>query len=600
MGSIASQVSKSETAALPAVVATWLVLATILVALWVIGISPNGDADDVLKMHEIRHVLEGGSWFDRTLPGISQPEPLVSHWPWITDAPYAVIAWLLKPVLGLDTALQAAAFIVPLGLLGLLLWVLYRMNVLLGFAWPGAVLLVSALLSLTAFAEFQPGRIDYHNLQMLLLCASALLIMRGGARSAAGAGAVTALSFAISSEIAPFLVIPMAFLALRFVAGRDGGAGELRAFGAALAVGALAAFLMVTLPQGGSAAVCDRFALPHLLALGGAGLIFVAASLLPEKIGQVGRVAVLAIGAIAAAAALVVLFPICLEGPYGNLSPYLRQNWLMQIEQEMSLLAAPAAFTSGRLGKLVLALLGAGAGMMLGWEMRKTSRAWLVFGLYCALGLVISVAYVRYLRFLPLFATPGLVLLMYRLMPVDFSTRKWLAPLEMRGGSALTLVAPGVLVIAALAAWRGIFPPAEPPLSGIDIASACSRGDFAAMTWPAGSRVLAAPAVSMQFVGEGGAPDVVAIPFHTGAAGLERAYRFFDPATSDPKLWFDGAQATQVVVCRIEGTLPADITAAFPFAAGLATGSAPAWLSECPSIDAALRIYRTTGGVCPS
>lgn len=598
MGSIASQFSKPN-GALPAIAATWLVLAAILVALWVIGISPNGDADDLLKMHEIRHVLEGGSWFDRTLPGISQPEPLVSHWPWISDAPYAVIAWLLKPLVGLDAALRAAAFVVPMSLLAVLLGVLYRMNALLGFTWPGAVLLASALLSLTAFAEFQPGRIDYHNLQMLLLCASALLTMRGGAASAASAGAVTALSFAISSEIAPFLVIPMAFLALRFIGRTDAAAAELRTFGVALAFGAVAAFAVVTLPQGGNAAVCDRFALPHLLALAGAGLTFVVASLLPERTGLVGRIAVLALGAVASVIALTVLFPICLEGPYGNLSAYLHQNWLMQIEQEMSLLAAPAAFTSGRLGKLVLALLGAGAGMVLAWEMRRASRAWLVFGLYCAAGLVISVAYVRYLRFLPLFATPGLVLLMYRLMPADFSTRKWLAPLDTRDGSGLMLAAPGVLVIAALAAWRAIVPPTEAPLLGVDIASACSRPDFDVKNWPPHSRVLTAPAISMQLLERQGAPDVVAIPFHTGAAGLERVYRLFDPATPDPQRWFDETQATHVMVCRIDDALPDNIIRGYPLAIGLATGSAPGWLMECPSTNTALRIYRLPAGACP-
>ncbi|TIW20795.1 MAG: hypothetical protein E5V65_07460, partial [Mesorhizobium sp.] len=58
-------------------------LGAILSLMLLQGKMPNGDVDDLMKLHEIRHFLQTGNPFDRTLTGIAQPEPMVSHWPWI-------------------------------------------------------------------------------------------------------------------------------------------------------------------------------------------------------------------------------------------------------------------------------------------------------------------------------------------------------------------------------------------------------------------------------------------------------------------------------------------------------------------------------------
>lgn len=579
----------------------WLLLAGFLSALLMLGISPNGDGDDLLKMQEIRHAMTGPSLFDRTIPGVSQPEPMISHWPWIADAPYALVAWPLQHVLGLETALQAAAFVVPLLLLGTALTVLYRTFDALDFSWPGAILIVAAFVSLTSLAEFQPGRIDYHNIQMLLLCVVVLATIRGGARCAAVCGGAMALSFAISSEIAPFLMVPMGWFTLRMLSNQKAAAQEVRAFGLALGIGALIAFLGVTLPQGGDFTACDRYAAPHLLALGGAGLTFLLAGSLPAS-GAL-RVGVIAIGGAISAAALLVIFPNCLDGPYGALSPYLRETWLQNIEQEMSLFAAPDALSGGRFGKLALAFLGAGAVVMRACRDRGAERAWLVLAVYCAIGLVLSLFYVRYLRFLPLLATPGFVLILRAALPADFSTQKWLG---LKGpGMAIPawlLAAPAIALIGLVLAVRAITPPQDAPLTGIDVASACSSTKFDDLIWPSGSRVMAPPAIAVAMLGRPGTPLVVAVPFHTVGPGVERTYRFFDPATSDPERWLAESQATNVAVCRIDGDLPAKIMTDFPHAAGLAVGRPPEWLTECPPKGSGLRVYRHAGSpieTCP-
>ena len=80
-------------------------IAAFLALCWSAGISPNGDFDDILKLMKVRAYLETGSWFDRTIPGVLQPEPFASHWPRILDLPYAAVAWLLTPFAGSSAAL---------------------------------------------------------------------------------------------------------------------------------------------------------------------------------------------------------------------------------------------------------------------------------------------------------------------------------------------------------------------------------------------------------------------------------------------------------------------------------------------------------------
>ncbi len=153
----------------------WLVIALILPsALFMAGRFPNGDVDDLLKAHEVRFLLESGNIFDRTLPGILQPEPFVSHWPWLVGCRYAAVAFILRPIVGLRPRcrriLRRSAAAARRGSFSSCA----RLVGTFGFANPALVFVVSAVVALRALAEFEPGRIDYHNIQMLLLVANRL------------------------------------------------------------------------------------------------------------------------------------------------------------------------------------------------------------------------------------------------------------------------------------------------------------------------------------------------------------------------------------------------------------------------------------------
>lgn len=45
----------------------------------------NLDTDDILRAIQVRQLLEGKSWFDRTIAGIAMPEAYQSPWSQLID-----------------------------------------------------------------------------------------------------------------------------------------------------------------------------------------------------------------------------------------------------------------------------------------------------------------------------------------------------------------------------------------------------------------------------------------------------------------------------------------------------------------------------------
>ncbi|TIO79629.1 MAG: hypothetical protein E5X74_12370 [Mesorhizobium sp.] len=586
----------------PASVAiVWLALSAVLSLLLLQGKMPNGDVDDLMKLHEIRHLLQTGNPFDRTLTGIAQPEPMVSHWPWIVDAPYALVATAIAPFVGMEAAVSVAAFTVPLLLLLVAMTLLFLLIREFEFEHPGAVLAVAAFAGLPAFSEFQPWRIDYHNLQMLILLGAALLTIRGGRVAAGLNGALMALSTAISAEMAPFLVLPVGFYALAFVAGKSDAGKDLRAYGLALAAAGIAMFFVVVGPRTYTSAACDRYSLLHLTALAVTGVALAGIS----TAGTVGswpiRAACLLVAACATAALLVFFFPRCAGGPLVGMSDYVRDNWLLRIDQERSIFYSADFISSDRFTRFFLAILGTAATCILAISGTTRKRAWVVLAVFSTAGLLLGLLYLRYLRFFPLFVGPGTALLIHQGLPAWLPLRRCFGT---RSGNGLPgvwlLAAPGAAIVAALFAGHLVWPPQLTKPIGIDIADACEKADAGPhFVWPKGARLFAPAGIEVAALGSPADLEVVAVPFHTSVKGIERVLRFFDPATPDPARLLDETKATHVAVCRVEEETLKPIEAQFPLASRLATGRPPDWLTECP-VAGPLRIYRYPAAGGPS
>lgn len=578
----------------------FLGLALLLGGLWFAGFQLNYDADDFLKLHEIRTLLASGNVFDRTLPGIVQPEPYVTHWPWIVDLPYAAMAQLLSPFLDRESALDGACFLVPLLLLAPALHFYRRIIDAVGFTGPLA-LPVACLFAMRAFFEFAPWRIDYHSLQIVLLLASMTLVLSADKSAAFANGLLTVLAQAVSVEFAPFYLVIFAVYVFEWASGGD--RRRLATFGGALILGALAMFVAIVPPGHYARPACDSYSLPHMLGLAAGGLAF---AMLPYLLGKgacrlMRLFSILAAGLLAGAA-LIYLFPQCRGGPYALIDPYLRQNTIDIFPQEMSLWRRPDVVLSAGMSGVALLFVGALAPAMLCLFRGTRDRAAVIFALFCVLSVVLGVCYFRYMRYIALFSGIGMLPVLAVLLP-EASRLRPLLGRRMAAVPAAVLIAPGIVLSVVLVLAATIIPARTPRMPGADLADICGLDNTRDVyQWPAGSVLLAPPLLAARLLAQ--APDirVVAITNHPAALGAGRVYRFFDPASADPRAMLDQSRATHVVVCDWQGTPSPVADKAYPLTSALMTGRAPSWLSACPfSAASGLRVYGYPAGptACP-
>ena len=576
------------------------ILALLFIAFHAFGLQLNGDFDDLLKLVEIRHLLETGDVYDRTLPGIAQPEPYTTHWPWLVDLPYAAVATPLSLLLGQEAALAMARFWVPLLLLLPALFALHRLILAAGFKHGWAVLPIAAILSMRSLFEFAPGRIDYHNVQIALLLWSLALLLPEGRSAALINGALAALALAISLEFALFYALVLAVVAWDFVVGRDPDGERIRAFGAGLAVAALALYAIIVPPGAYGGVRCDSYSMPQLAALGLAGLSFMAVPFFRGSFGL--RLGVLAAMAAGAAALLYHLYPQCLGGPYTGVSDYVIHNQLDRIDQEKSLLGRPDFVLSGSAASMAVLFSGALALVVIAAMERGASRARLILALFALLALLQAIAYFRYFRYLPLFSGIGLVFVLSAALPPrtrfaglvqsDVTGRLPPAGWLLLPGVALSVLFIGYHLVVATQA--GSAPAAE-------IADICASEAKADYRWPPGARVLSPPLTGLQILSRPSSPSVVAVPNHPAWPGIERAYRFLDPQTVDPRAILDLTGATHVAICAWRRPVVPAMAERYPFAAALMEGGPPAWLSPCPTDGPSdFRIYAYDGAACPT
>jgi hypothetical protein len=592
------------------VIVAWAAVSLVLSLCVLIGYSPNSDLDDLLKLVEIRNFLDTGAWFDRTIGGILQPEPFVSHWVRLVDLPYAALAAPLSALIGREAALAAVCHAVPLLLLLPVLHAFRRIVAAYGFDRPDAVFFISLLFVVPSLFEFAPGRIDYHNLELALLL-TAIALSLSPRPPAFLIGALTALTLAISVEFLFFFALLMAVFAGAFMLGQAGADRRLARFGAGLALTAVLLYAAIVPPRHYGAVTCDTYSTPHLLALVSAGLSFVLAAGLSGRIGRpTGRAVLLGLCAAASLAILIALFPECRAGPYGELSGYVKDAWLSRIGQEKDILHRPNVVLSPDMVGVALLIVGALAPAAFAWRDRFRRRELTVLALFSLLAVVHALLYLRYFRYTAFFAGPGLVLAFAACAPQLAGKGRVLAgPATRLLPPAAAAVGPGLALVAGLVAYHVVDKVhAKMPPSGAELASVCDFPDSALPGWPQGARLFAPPDLGIRLLAAEPrvTATIVATPHHPSWRGIERVYRFFDPKTPDPRRYLDESMATHVVVCAWRGRPLPDLQKAFPLTLDLIEGHPPEWLSPCPLPPASpIRVYRypSAGGAadaCPT
>src|SRR5262245_65108911 len=198
----------------------WLIVAA---GLFVLNWPDTGrtmpDADDAMRLVQVRAFLTGQNWFDLHEARIAPPFGYDTHGARLIEAGLAAVLAILHGFADQATAERL------LGALWPLLWLLPTMAGMAAIAWRLAgreaaiVALLLVLIGEPAFTQFRPGRIDHHNVQIAL----SILILASVAWSdrrqwcAWAAGGLTGLALGVGLEGLPYLAGCGAALALRHV-----------------------------------------------------------------------------------------------------------------------------------------------------------------------------------------------------------------------------------------------------------------------------------------------------------------------------------------------------------------------------------------------
>ncbi|MGE0767391.1 MAG: hypothetical protein AB7L90_13065 [Hyphomicrobiaceae bacterium] len=336
-----------------------------------------GDTDDATRLVELHAFLEHGRWWDLTLPRIGAPDPLVSHWSRLVDLGLALTLGAARLVLSPGTAELAMRIVWPSLLLLATVLLVARDAERDGAVWSAIAVAGLVVMSPTALQQFNVGRIDHHNVQILCGVGGILLLARSLLTPAVGwwAGAMIGFGLTVGLESAT-LVGPVVVVAVLIGLGRRGGLdGQLRAAVTMAAVLAIGAVLSID-PSRWNVMVCDAVAF-NLVALTACGAAGVAAAGFAARFVEGPRLVALQLGllGIGGIAGLVIyglLEPRCLAGPFGQVTPEVWPIWLSRVTEVQPIGYLYRLSPGGTIGIVLMAVLGIAARIRIALVERRT------------------------------------------------------------------------------------------------------------------------------------------------------------------------------------------------------------------------------------
>jgi hypothetical protein len=295
-----------------------------------------GDSDNYMRLVQVRDLLAGQGWHDLVQHRVNPPDGLDTHWSRLADLPYAVPILLLRPLLGADLAERLVVVAVPPLLLLLTMIVLARLSErLAGWRGAGCACLLLAV-SGSVLAQFVPGRIDHHGLQMLLLVTTLCAALGPErVRSGVAAAAACALSLAVGLETAPYLVLVAAWVAGRWLVHGPPARAKAKGFFLGLAVLAPALLLLTVPTAEWPVAHSDAFSGGHVAVIAVGSLALLAAMAIPGASRFGGR-ALASAGAATLAVLTAAQLPALWSAPYSEVDPAMTRLWIERIAETRS------------------------------------------------------------------------------------------------------------------------------------------------------------------------------------------------------------------------------------------------------------------------
>ncbi len=576
-----------------------------------------GDTDDATRLVLVRGLLSGTGWWDQHFMRLQPPVGLYMHWSRLLDGGLAGFDRGLQLFLSADDAEDATRFFWPL------MWIfpaalatLITAKRLAAGALAGAVVLVCAVILASDtqlyLAQFHPGRIDHHNIQivMCMLALGGAVQKRPSLKGALLAGIATGVGTAVGLEALVFEAVIGTAIGLRFALIPD-AARSAQAYGASLAATAAIAFAIQTPPWRWGVMACDALALNLVGALIVAGIGLVLATTLTARRPLAVRLVALAVVGAAAGATYLELYSNCRHGFFADVDPHIRGVWLDFVNEVRPIDKvwkggkphAVEAATPWVIGLIAWAALGLR-------RARRTDMAWLLTGACLVVGVATGAAAGRMAVYADWFAIPILAAAateIASLLPVRGLLAALLAGAVATPSLANSLTVQVTKLLdhkSAKPAAHGAPKSAAPAVKPSKLAKATAPsapGDhcfdteqFNALADAGPSGLVLAEVDLGPFVLANTDDSALAAPYHRMGYGIMKAYGLLSaPADGAAATLARQADVAYVLECKVhmhhgdrdkmsKGSLQKRLDA----------GKPPAWLIPLSPPTAALQAYR--------
>ena len=313
---------------------------TPIIDIWQAGAF--GDTDDAMRMVQVRDWMAGQAWYDLRAMRLDPPAGTLMHWSRVVDVPVAGLIRFFGLFADQETAERLARIVFPLSIQGLLLVAIGLSGRLLAGHLGGMLAILLVVCSGMSLGQFIPGRIDHHAPQIVLLSFMTWACLCGldpqRPRMAGLAGLFAAMSLAIAIENLPFIIVLMAIYPLAWAALGAPMRAALIWIGVGFATSLILLYGLFQSPTLWGAGFCDALSAVHIRAAvaGGVAMVLLGAFDRWRKPGLLERMLATGLAGLLAAAPLV-LDRQCYLDPFVGLDPLVRELWLSNVQEAVSL-----------------------------------------------------------------------------------------------------------------------------------------------------------------------------------------------------------------------------------------------------------------------
>ena len=552
------------------------------------------DADDAMRVVEVREFLGTHGWFDLHEARLDPPLGYDTHWSRLIDAGLAALFWIARSFADADLAERLMRAVWPL------LWLFAAMAAVVALSWRiggrrAAVLaLLIAAFAQPAFQHFRLGRVDHHNVQIALaLAVVAAAAWSDRARYAAAlAGGLTGLALAIGLENLLFVALAGAAMAVNFVIGpRANGARDMTAgrplahYGLAFALSTVAGFVLAVKPEVWGRVACDAIAINWLLpaTLAGFGFWIVGSKL--AAAGTRTRALAVAIVGAGAFAAWMIAEPRCIAGPFALTDNAVRTVWLHGVDETAPLWTSVRGFPLLAVWMCAFPLLTLVAAGVLAQErsLRGDAGFWLAAA---ALGVAVltTVAAVKIYAYAMWFGMPLIAVAASRVAMAD----------GLRAGAVRFAVAamltPTVVTVAGVLVAHAAAGD-DPVRPGMSERAICTRNDAYASLAHLPPGLVAVDVNYGPYVLALTPHRVLAAPYHRIRGGIVAADAILNGAAEKASAAAARAAVDYIAICSTRSST-GELPPAGSLSAQLNAGDVPRWLEPAARSLEGFSVYR--------